>query len=257
MSDRVNIDDRYPPEGEIRECALPYKAFYDTLCYTFRNLDGLTSFCDVGCSNGLLLDIVRQNHPSAHIAGIEYFSYHKDAAPNSVKDKIRIWDLRDPFDSSLGLKKYDVIVCTEVGEHIDPEHASTLLRNIRSLMHSGTKLIMSWSHTGGEDDKESDPKHQHLNPLNRQSFMNLMLTSGFKFMSEQSQALVVNSFINTSFMDWWRLSLTVWKVNNSPEISTDYHEYEDLMRYLDWHTVKIDVNGNVTMHELVYSVNYG
>ena len=245
MNDRVNIDDRYPPEGEIRECSLPYEGFYEMLSRTFMGMAGLTSFCDVGCSNGFLLNEVKKRHLDASVTGIEYFSYHKDAAPDEVKNDIRICDLRDPFDDTLGLGKYDVIVCTEVGEHIDPEYATAFLSNIHSLMHKGTKLIMSWSDTGGVDDPESDPKHQHLNPLKRDSFLNLMLSSGFKFMSKQSQDLVVNSYKSANFYDWWRKSLTVWTINDSASIDTDHRGYDDLMDWLSWHLLEYDSESDI------------
>ena len=237
--ERVNIDDRYPAHMEIRQDDAEYLAFYNTLSATFTGMQGLNSFCDVGCATGHLIKLVKLNHPEVAVAGLEYFQYHKDSASSLIRDNIHICDLRDDIcdpvikaERHLDLPTYDLVVCTEVGERIDRAYESRLLKNIRSLMHEKSQLVMSWSETGGVNDKESDPYHQHLNPLNRKTFERMMTFNGFKLLNDRSMAMVISSFEEEKFSHWSRSSLSVWCIDSSFKYFGDtatYSQYNALM----------------------------
>ena len=47
MSSRINIDNRYPAEGEIRTNSSPYLEYAQCMIETF---DSIPSFCDIGCA---------------------------------------------------------------------------------------------------------------------------------------------------------------------------------------------------------------
>ena len=224
---------------EIRQGDAEYLAFYNTLSATFTGLQGLNSFCDVGCATGHLIKLVKLKHPEVDVAGLEYFQYHKDSASSLIKDNINIFDLRDDIcdpiireEQNVDISTYDLVVCTEVGEHIDRAYEGMLLKNIRALMHEKSQLVMSWSETGGVNDKESDPYHQHLNPLNRKAFERMMTFNGFKLLNGRSMAMVINSFHEKKFSHWWRSSLSVWCLGSSFKYFGDtatYSQYNDLM----------------------------
>ena len=206
---KINIDNRYPENEEANRAYEPYKAFYDCLKTVF-DMSTCKSFCDVGCADGHLLAEVKKNNAGCDVVGLEYFEYHIKYADPIIRDAIKIWDIRDEIDSTLGLKKYEIVVCTEVGEHIEPEFANTMLQNIKALTEG--VLVLSWSPHGGENERDKDPHHQHLNPLKFPQVIDLMEKNGFEWWRRPSQALLKNSFQFDDFHYWWRQSLSVWRV---------------------------------------------
>lgn len=122
---------------------------------------------------------------------------------------IKILDIRDPLPEDLLNKQFDIVVCTEVGEHIDPAYTTAFLENIKSLV--GKYLIMTWSRHGGEKEKHKDPFHQHLNPLELEQFCNVMNDHGFLY--DQNLTIRSHQIIESkqSFYFWWRESFTIWQ----------------------------------------------
>jgi SAM-dependent methyltransferase len=200
---KIDITDRYPPENEIRTDLLPYIEYGDCLLKTFNNI---SSLCDIGCATGHLIHYIRQKCNS-NIKGYEYFSYHKDSSICKVKDDIEIYDIRDELPDSVDT--YDIVNCSEVGEHIDPLFANILIENAKKL--SNKYLIFTWSSHGGDLDSECDPLHQHLNPLSREEYINLMLQHGLKPNMELTQRFLNESMFKPNFYFWWRESFIVWE----------------------------------------------
>jgi len=165
---------------------------------------------DVGCSNGDLISLIKKQFKNISVSGIEYFEYHKKYADPSVLDSIHFIDIRDPLPENLKDKKFDIVICTEVGEHIDPDFCDTFLENIKSL--TGKYLIMTWSSHGGINEPQFDPHHQHLNPLKLEDFFSLMNSKGFELNLPASNQLIVSSLNFSNFFPWWRESLTIWTV---------------------------------------------
>lgn len=208
--EKIDISQRYPEEEETGRSPAPYESFFQVLK---ENIDfnNVSSVIDVGCADGHLIDFINSNFKNVKVEGIEYFEYHKKYASESIVNNIHFIDIRDPLPSTLNNKKFDIVICTEVGEHIEPEYAETLLRNLRSL--TGKYLIMTWSRHGGSENPESDPHHQHLNPLPFNSFADLMMKNGFVLNIPASKSLGQSSVKYSNFCFWWRESLTVWEVN--------------------------------------------
>ena len=69
--------------------------------------------------------------------------------------------------------------CSEVGEHIDKQYANILIENAKRL--SNKYIIFTWSSHGGEHERHCDPHHQHLNPLSRDKYIELMKCMFFLF----------------------------------------------------------------------------
>ena len=63
MSTKIDINNRYPSEGEVRSDKKPYFDYYTCLLKTFSNED-LKKFCDVGCATGHILSFLKNNHDS-------------------------------------------------------------------------------------------------------------------------------------------------------------------------------------------------
>ena len=200
---KISIESRYVPHEEIRVNVSPYEEYYECLKEVF-DLNTIRSFCDVGCANGPLLNAFHRQYPDKPLYGIEYFQYHKDAAPESVKNMIHIADLRDdiPIDT-----RYDIVNCTEVAEHIDPAYQEQFLRNIDKLV--GKYLIMTWS-CHPDDPNKAVETHQHFNPLPMEKYREIMRQRGYTLDIERSEKFVAHSKRFQNFYFWWRESLSVW-----------------------------------------------
>ena len=92
--DRVNIDDRYIEDEEVRINELPYLEYYQCVNETF-NLDKVMSFCDVGCATGHVIHHLKKNHSNISVKGYEYFEYHKTSkyCHEEIRDNIEIYDI--------------------------------------------------------------------------------------------------------------------------------------------------------------------
>jgi hypothetical protein len=208
MSEKIFIDERYFPKDEIRTNLSPYYDYYLCLSRTF-NLSKTEGFCDVGCANGPLLYYVKSHIPHIDVMGLEYFSWQKEAADSLIKDTINIHDLRDEW---LGEKKYDLVNCTETGEHIDPAYCDVFIKNLKKVCNK--YLVISWSDTGGANDREHDEHEQHLNPLSASQVDKLLTSNGFVKNQELTNKFIQESMGRNDFNFWWRKSLGVWEINS-------------------------------------------
>ena len=203
---KINIDDRYPSEGEIRVSDKPYIDYGECLLKTFKNVE---SFCDVGCATGHLMSYLKDK-TNCKTKGYEYFKYHKESehCKSNIKDDIEIYDIRDPLPD--GIEKYEVVNCSEVGEHIDPDYTDILIENAKKL--SSKYVIFTWSSHGGEYEKHCDPLHQHLNPLNRMAYIRLMKKHGLKENKKLTRTFLRESNHKKDFYFWWRESFIIWEI---------------------------------------------
>lgn len=207
MSNKIHIDDRYFPKDEIRTNLGPYHDYYDCLSKTF-DLSNTNGFCDVGCANGPLMFFVKKHNPETRVMGLEYFSWQKEAADPLIKDNIFVHDLRDEW---AGEEKYEIVNCTETGEHIDPAFVDTFINNLKKVC--GKYLIISWSDSGGANDRVHDEHEQHLNPLKSHQVDALLLKHGFTKNNNLTNKFLQESNTKTNFNFWWRKSLGVWEIN--------------------------------------------
>lgn len=207
MSNKIFIDERYFPKDEIRTNLSPYYDYYECLRKTF-NLSQTNGFCDVGCANGPLLYFVKSRVPNIDVMGLEYFDWQKNAADPLIKDSINIHDLRDVWE---GEKKYDLVNCTETGEHIDPAYCDVFVENLKKVCKK--YLVISWSDTGGANDRAHDEHEQHLNPLGSNQVDALLTRHGFVKNLELTNKFIQESNNKRDFNFWWRKSLGVWEIN--------------------------------------------
>ena len=121
---------------------------------------------------------------------MDYFDWMRESAPDFIKPYFQLWDLRDSLENTEWLKSikenklFDIVNCTEVGEHIDPDYAEIFLKNLYDLTNK--YLVMSWSNT---------TEDQHLNPLSVEDFHRLMKKNNFILNIEKTQLLYNNALI--------------------------------------------------------------
>lgn len=97
-----------------------------------------SSILDVGCGTGKSLDWFLSN--DIETVGLEGSPMAISHAFNS--QKIRQTDLNKPFDLN---RKFDIVWCFEVAEHIHPDYTAIFIRSL--ILHSDT-ILFSAAHPG-------------------------------------------------------------------------------------------------------------
>lgn len=203
---KIDINNRYPEHQEVRGNNKPYEQFAECVFSTFEKF---TSFCDIGCATGHLIYFINKKE-NTKVKGYEYFEYHKTSkfCQDSIRPFIEIYDIRDELP--LDVEKFDIVNCSEVGEHIDPQYADVLIENAKKL--SKRFIIFTWSSHGGLNEPDQDPNHQHLNPLSKEDYINLMRSHNLKPNWELTEKFLNFSKKCNDFYFWWRESLIVWEM---------------------------------------------
>ncbi len=200
---RIKIDALYKPSEEIREDAKPYISLVDVLLDSGILHAKVSSLIDIGCTSGHLLSNVRSRFPEIRLKGLEIFNFLKESAPPDVRRNIEIVDLRKSLSSYEG--NYEIAICTEVGEHIDPMWLDTFLDN---LVHfTGKYLILSWSRT--YPGPLAPP--QHVSVLTTKQMCRVMEAWGFRQNVGYTDSIQALSENDKNFFPHWRESISVWE----------------------------------------------
>ena len=93
---------------------------------------------DVGCGNASLLARLAEEFPTLRLTGIEGSEQAISQAPAVVRDKIKHGDLNNGFEFID--KKFDIITCTEVLEHLK-EYRQALSSIAAHVKDKGCVLI--------------------------------------------------------------------------------------------------------------------
>ena len=120
---------------------------------------------------------------------------------------IEIYDIRDELPDNI--EQYEIVNCSEVGEHIDPAYADVLIENAKKL--SSKYIMFTWSSHGGDLEPHCDPLHQHLNPLSNNEYMKLMKKHNLRPNIELTTKFLNASRNKSNFYFWWRESFVIWE----------------------------------------------
>jgi len=121
---------------------------------------------DIGCANGYLLEYFYKNG-IMEFAGLEGAEAAFKYMPQQVKDKVFKVDLSKEVNI-LANRKFYLVNCTEVGEHIPAKYEDVFLRNIERFV--GKYLILSWANTW--EDWLGFDKQKHVNPRSKRYIRN-------------------------------------------------------------------------------------
>lgn len=136
-------------------CGAPYERNEHWLGFFGRVADGLirdlhpTSALDAGCAMGFLVEQLRERGVDA--SGIDVSEYAISQAHESVREQVRVGSLAEP----LG-RRYDLVVCIEVLEHIPAAEADAAVAN---LCAASDRILLS---TTPEDFGEAS--HVNVRP---------------------------------------------------------------------------------------------
>lgn len=136
-------------------CGSPYggsaawDSFFATVAERIVAEIGPATALDAGCALGLLVEQLRARGVDAE--GIDISEYAIARAPEAVRDHVRVGSVAAPFP-----RRYDLIVCIEVLEHMPKAEAEAAVANF--CAHSDDVLFSSSPH----DYKEAT--HFNVNP---------------------------------------------------------------------------------------------
>ncbi len=197
---KLEINDIYLQEDEYREDSSPYIAFYNILNKTF-DLNLISSIIDIGCSTGHLINNIKKNYPHINVKGIEYFEFHKSTAPIEIRNDIFLKDIREMFD----VGKFDIVICTEVAEHIEPNYLVEFLSNLKNA--SNKYLVMTWSNSY----PHFNAPPQHVSSINYNDYLKILENFDYIQNSELTKTFINESMQENKFNYWWRDSLVVFE----------------------------------------------
>jgi SAM-dependent methyltransferase len=110
-------------------CGVPYCRDEGWLAQFGRIADAVVreirpqTVLDVGCAIGLLVEVLRQRGVEAY--GIDVSEYAIGQVHSTVKEYCRVGEATKPFG-----RRYDLITCIEVLEHMPPEEAQPAVANL-------------------------------------------------------------------------------------------------------------------------------
>ena len=107
---KIDINKRYIPEDELNPNHGHKKQaddMYKTIRTTFdEEWNDINSFIDVGCRDGFVVANVLEDNEDMTVAGVDYFDWMKDKAPDTISDFYNVWDLRDDLKKNEWMNKY-------------------------------------------------------------------------------------------------------------------------------------------------------
>lgn len=117
-----------------------YISFLNYLVELLGNID-FKSLLDVGCGDGRLLREIHLNIPETDLLGIDL----SEGAIRLAKalNPALSFTTADITGNRLKGKKFDIITCVEVLEHIPPAECGKFLKNIKSHLKESGTLILS------------------------------------------------------------------------------------------------------------------
>jgi hypothetical protein len=200
---RIKINALYKPQEEIRVDASPYASLANVLANSGILHSNVSSLIDIGCTSGHFLSNVHLRFPEIRLKGLEFFNFLKESAPPDVKENIEIFDLRENLRSFDG--NYEIAVCTEVAEHIDPMRLDTFLDNL--LHFTGKYLILSWSRT--YPGPTAPP--QHVSCLTKKQMCSVMKAWDFHQNTRYTKLVQRLAAKEKDFYPHWLESISVWE----------------------------------------------
>lgn len=141
-----------------------------------RGLPARCRVLDVGCGPGALLERIRKRLPTADLQGIEFSPAAARHAPDGLRERIVVGDIL-AVAPTLPQRAFDVIVCSEVLEHV-PDPAAVVQR-LAMLAKPGATLLFSVP-AGMRHWSVQDEAAGHLRRFEIEEFRALLAGAGLQ-----------------------------------------------------------------------------
>jgi hypothetical protein len=199
------------------DCGIPYErnehwiGFFDRIAESIVREFHPTSALDAGCAMGFLVEGLRKRGVDAQ--GVDVSEYAISRVHESVREHCWVASLAEPLE-----RRYDLITCIEVLEHIPPEQTE---RTIANLCAATDRLLLS---TTPHDYAEAT----HLNVRPPEDWSAALAREGFfreldrdlSFLSPWAALYVrreepVTELTRRYDRSWWRLRHEVTEVRGA------------------------------------------
>lgn len=147
------------------------------------------SFLDIGCGDGSLVEIMSRLVGISEVMGID--QYHGSPLIHPA-------DLRNPVE--LG-RRFELVTCWEVGEHIAPAAADTLCATV--TRHVGQWLVFTAAQPG-------QAGYQHVNCQPLEYWREKFIGSGLMYAGGLTK-MVRNVWEQIAAFDWLRNNVQVFE----------------------------------------------
>jgi 2-polyprenyl-3-methyl-5-hydroxy-6-metoxy-1,4-benzoquinol methylase len=142
---------------------------------TYDSIQKVHCVVDLGCGNGDLINQLTQNHAHIEFIGIEPSStgFQISKAKNA-SSMIIMSDITMDHLSNDALNRADVVICTEVLEHLDSPH--NLLGALSNSVRVGTKVLVT---VPGGPRSKFDQHIGHRTHFKKKQLIELIEANGF------------------------------------------------------------------------------
>lgn len=174
---------------------------------------------DVGCGReaplAAILYSMSLTHTTGSYTGVDYGNIDKSYFLQQERPSFHAtWLAKtDVVEAQLPRENYDVIVCFEVLEHVEPLHAFRMLQRIRALMAPGATVFVSTpcydAHVGAAANHVNEMTHEALRQLLRLAGLGVWDVWG-TFASQRDYAELVPQWVSP---DAWQRLVAYYDVN--------------------------------------------
>lgn len=148
---------------------------------------------DIGCASGYLARELKRDHN--FVAGVDISEKHITEAKKVLDEAYALDIENDPWPVSLVEKKFDIIICGEVIEHLFDQDA--FLEKVKILLRPSGKLIMTtpnfllWNSRirmlfGQFGFKEVLYDKSHIHLMSYRGFHEKIIQHGYRIMAEDN-----------------------------------------------------------------------
>jgi hypothetical protein len=118
---------------------------------------------DVGCGASLLLERL---HELGHdVYGIEGSPHARTIAPESIRERVTLVRIEDRLAPAL--PRHDLVICTEVAEHVEPKFAARLVAFLNETAKGAVYFTAAPPGQGGTDHVNEQPPEYWLELFSR------------------------------------------------------------------------------------------
>jgi SAM-dependent methyltransferase len=156
---------------------------------------------DVGCGASLILE--RLAELGHEVRGFDGSPHARAVAPEPIRDAITIADLAEVAPGELaGGHRFDLVVCTEVGEHLDPALADHLVAVLVELARDSIYFTAARPGQGGTD---------HVNEQLPIYWIRKFEAGGFVYQRDRTELVCAGLRERVRQMPWYERSSMVFR----------------------------------------------
>jgi 2-polyprenyl-3-methyl-5-hydroxy-6-metoxy-1,4-benzoquinol methylase len=177
---------------------LGLKLEYRRLAEIVHEMFAFRTLVDVGCGCGYVLE--RLDELGHEVLGFDGSPNALGMIPDRIRGKVDLMRIQDAF----ALGRFDLVLCTEVAEHLPSSEADTLVRLLCALSKVGAPIVLSAAYPG-------QGGHDHINEQPPEYWIGKMLRAGKMLDMATSEQLRTTCKEDLPGMSWFGKTLMVFR----------------------------------------------